>query len=603
MTSILPVSRRAFVAGGAGLAALAAFRPAWAQSLATDSKGFASLSGPDIDLRIGRQPFTIDGRQASAVTINGTVPGPLIRLREGDTARLTVTNMLDEDTSIHWHGLILPFQMDGVPGVSFPGIAPGTSFTYEFPVRQAGTYWYHSHSGLQEPLGHYAPMIIEPRAADPVASDREHVLVLSDWTFIEPHQLLNRLKQGGGFYNHAKPTLTDPLPLDHASRAMFDRMRMDPTDIADVGAPELTYLVNGHSPAENWTGLFAPGERVRLRVINAASLTLFNFRIPGLPLTVVAADGLPVRPVEVDELQIGNGETYDLIVTPREAAYSIVAEGIDRSGMAVATLATAPGLRAPVPPLRPRPVLTMRDMGMDHGTHGAPAQAATASDPHAGMDHAAHGAMMQMALSADPHAGHGGSPPPAPSPAPLPMQDRSTVDFPTGPGVDMIASMPVDRTGDPGLGLDDQPHRVLTYRQLAALEPNRDRRAPQREIVIHLTGNMERYMWSIDGETLSPNTEPYRFTLNERVRLRLVNDTMMTHPMHLHGHWFEVVNGQEDGHLPLKHTVRVLPGSYVDLNLTADAPGDWAFHCHLLVHMHMGMMRVVKIRPMTGEGQ
>lgn len=602
MTSYTPLSRRAFMAGSTGLLALASFRPAWAQSASPGSKGSASLTGSNINLTIDRRAFEIDGQTGSAVTINGSVPGPLIRLREGDNARLTVTNLLDEDSSIHWHGLILPFQMDGVPGVSFPGIAPGASFTYEFPVRQAGTYWYHSHSGLQEPVGHYAPMIIDPQGTDPIASDREHVIVLSDWTFANIEQVVNRLKQGGGFFNHAKPTLTDPLPLDRASRRMFDRMRMDPTDIADVGAPELIYLVNGHSPAENWTGLFAPGERVRLRVINAASLTVFNFRIPGLPLTVVAADGLPVRPVEVDELQIGNGETYDLIVTPRDPAYSVVAEGIDRSGMAVATLATSPGLRAPVPLLRERPVLTMRDMGMDHSSHGAPAGPTAASDPPAGMDRGSHGAAMPMAPSSDPHAahsGHGGSPPPAPPP----MQDRSTVGFPTGPGVDMIASMPVDRTGDPGLGLEGQPHRVLTYRQLAALQTNPDRRVPEREIVIHLTGNMERYMWSMDGETLSENTEPYRFTLNERVRLRLVNDTMMTHPMHLHGHFFEVVNGQEDGHLPLKHTVRVLPGSYVDLNLTADAPGDWAFHCHLLVHMHMGMMRVVKIRPLTGEGQ
>lgn len=601
MTSFTPLSRRAFMAGSTGLLALTSFRPAWAQSASPGSKGSASLAGPNINLTIERRAFEIEGRSGSAVTINGSVPGPLLRLREGDNARLTVTNLLDEDTSIHWHGLILPFHMDGVPGVSFPGISPGASFTYEFPVRQSGTYWYHSHSGLQEPVGHYAPMIIDPQGPDPIASDREHVIVLSDWTFADIEHVVNRLKQGGGFYNHAKPTLTDPLPIDAASRAMFNRMRMDPTDIADVGAPELIYLVNGHSPAENWTGLFAPGERVRLRVINAASMTIFNFRIPGLPLTVVAADGLPVRPVEVDELQIGNGETYDLIVTPRDPAYSMVAEGIDRSGMAVATLATAPGLRAPVPPLRQRPVLTMRDMGMDHSSHGAPAGPAAASDLHAGMDHGSHGGAMPIVPAADLHAGHtghGGSPPPAPPP----MQDRSTVDFPTGPGVDMIAGMPVDRTGDPGLGLDDQPHRVLTYRQLSALEPNRDQRVPEREIVIHLTGNMERYMWSMDGETLSPRTEPYRFTLNERVRLRLVNDTMMTHPMHLHGHWFEVVNGQ-DGHLPLKHTVRVLPGSYVDLNLTADAPGDWAFHCHLLIHMHMGMMRVVKIRPLTGEGQ
>jgi CopA family copper-resistance protein len=453
--------------------------------------------------------------------------------------------------------------MDGVPGISFPGIRAGTSFTYEFPIKQSGTYWYHSHSGLQEQLGHYGPIIIDPAGPDAVQYDREHVIVLSDWTFMHPHRLFTRMKQEGGFFNRNKRTLAnngqDKLSAEDAR--MFAEMRMDPTDISDVTAAAYTYLINGHSPAENWTGLFRAGERVRLRLINAAAQTIFNVRIPGLKLLVVATDGIDVRPVEVDELQIGNAETYDLIVVPEDRAYTFVAEGIDRSGMGVATLAPNAGMRAAVPALRKRPTLTMADMGM-------------------GMDHSAHGGGA-MTMDHD-------------------MRDKSKVGFKVGPGVDMIAPMPVNRNDHPGIGLDDVGHKVLTSYDLVSLKPNTDTRVPTRRIDIHLTGNMERFMWSMDGEKLSENPEPYRFARNERVRLRLINDTMMTHPMHLHGHFFEVVNGNP-GHQPLKHTIRVLPGSFVDLDLTADAPGDWAFHCHLLYHMHAGMMRVVSVRPMDGE--
>jgi FtsP/CotA-like multicopper oxidase with cupredoxin domain len=504
----------------------------------------------------------VDGRTGHAITVNGTIPGPLIRLREGDVVRLRVDNRLEEDTSIHWHGLIVPMEMDGVPGISFPGIRARSTFTYEFPLRQSGTYWYHSHSGLQEQVGHYGPLIIDPAGADPVAYDREHVIVLSDWSFLHPHAVFTRLKQEGGFFNRRKRTLADRFsgkadPMTREERDMFARMRMDPTDIADVTEAAYRFLINGHSGDENWTGLFQPGERVRLRIVNAAAQTIFNLRIPGLKMTVVATDGLNVRPVAVDELQIGNAETYDVIVEPADRAYSFVAETIDRSGMVRATLAPRAGMAAPVPPLRERPTLGMRDMGMSHGGHG-------------GMDHGA-----------------------------MDMRDESKVPFKVGVGVDMIAPMPADRTGDPGVGLDDVGHRVLNYRDLVSLTPNKDVRTPTRRLEIHLTGNMERFMWSLDGEKLSENPEPYRFALGERVRMRLINDTMMTHPMHLHGHFFEIVNGHGD-HQPLKHTVRVLPGGYVDLDLTADAPGDWAFHCHLLYHMHAGMMRVVTVRPFAG---
>ncbi len=567
MNHDLIIARRAFLGGGAALATAAALRPAWASSVSQGvaAKGSTTLGGEEIRLTVDKLAFPVDGRIGHAVAINGTVPAPLIRLKEGQNVRLIVENRLDEDSSIHWHGLIVPFQMDGVPGISFPGIRAGTSFTYEFPIKQYGTYWYHSHSGLQEQLGHYGPIIIDPAGPDPVQYDREHVIVLSDWTFMHPHGLFTRLKQEGGFFNRNRRTLADkmggkPDPLSPEDARMFAEMRMDPTDISDVTAATYTYLVNGHSPTENWTGLFRPGERVRLRLINAAAQTIFNVRIPGLRLIVVATDGIDVRPVEIDELQIGNAETYDVIVVPDNRAYTFVAEGIDRSGMGVATLAPSAGMRAAIPPLRERPTLTMADMGM--------------------MDHSAHGGS-GMTMDHD-------------------MRDKSKVDFKVGPGVDMIAPMPMNRNDHPGVGLDNVGHKVLTPNDLVSLKPNADTRVPTRRIDIHLTGNMERFMWSMDGEKLSENPEPYRFARNERVRLRLINDTMMTHPMHLHGHFFEIVNGNP-GHQPLKHTVRVLPGSFIDLDLTADAPGDWAFHCHLLYHMHAGMMRVVSVRPLEGD--
>jgi CopA family copper-resistance protein len=610
MLDKVAIDRRTLLRGGAlgGLGlALPSLFPAWAQSGShgtagqgtaaghgSAAKGFTSLSGDEIRLRVARTMLGVDGRAGHAIAINGTVPAPLIRLREGQNVRLVVENMLDEDTSIHWHGLIVPFQMDGVPGISFPGIRARSTFTYEFPLRQSGTYWYHSHSGLQEQVGHYGPMIIDPAGADPVAYDREHVIVLSDWSFLHPHQIFSRLKQEGGFFNRQRETLLGQRSeqLSREDRQMFARMRMDPSDISDVTEAAYTLLINGHSSGENWTGLFRPGERVRLRIINAAAQTTFNFRIPGLPMTFVATDGVNMRPVEVEEVQIGNAETFDFIVEPRDQAYTIVAESIDRSAMARATLAPRLGMVAAVPPLRERPTLNMADMGMggmDHGgmNHGAAPSAAPATD-HAAMGHTAAGADQ----GAQPMAGMDHSN--------MNMRDESKVDFPVGVGVDMIAPNPVDRSGHPGIGLENVGHRVLTYRDMVSLVPNRDTRTPTRRINIHLTGNMERFMWSMDGERLSENPEPYRFARNERVRLRLINDTMMTHPMHLHGHFFEIVNGH-GANQPFKHTVKVFPGGFVDLDLTADAPGDWAFHCHLLYHMHAGMMRVVTVRPLDGD--
>jgi len=582
------IGRRQLLRGaaltGSGIA-FSAWLPAWAQ---TNSQGTApslqALSGDDIELRIANQMMTIDGHETHAVGINGTVPAPLLRLREGRTVRIHVWNDLDEESSIHWHGLILPFQMDGVPGVSFPGIKAKSAFTYEFPLVQSGTYWYHSHSGFQEQLGHYGPIIIDPAGADPVAYDREHVLVLSDHSRMHPHGMFAKLKQQAGYFNRQPQTLAGLLkgedqPLK--DRLAWGRMRMDPTDISDVTGAAYTYLVNGHGPNDNWTALFRPGERVRLRFIAASSMTIFNVRIPGLRLRVVQADGQNVRPVEVDEFQITPGETYDVIVTPREErAFTIVAEAVDRSGLARATLAPRPGMAAEVPPLRKRPIATMRDMGMDMSAmdHGS----AVNPDAMPGMD---HGPMMGME-----HGNNSAS-----------MKMRDPANAPAvalGPGVQTISPMPANRTSEPGTGLADVGHKVLVYRDLVALEANPDVRGAAREIEVHLTGNMERYMWSFDGKTLSEAREPIPIGAGERVRFTLINDTMMNHPIHLHGHLFELATGHGD-HSPRKHTVNVAPGGKVSWDVTG-IPGEWAFHCHMFFHMHAGMMRVVQVRPIPG---
>jgi CopA family copper-resistance protein len=595
----MQIDRRRFVSGALGggvAAALAPWFPAWAQSV---SPGIAStlptVSGNDITLRIARQTMRIDGKVSRAIGINGTVPAPLVRLKEGQTARLTVVNDLEEDSSIHWHGLILPFHMDGVPGVSFPGIRPKSTFVYEFPVVQSGTYWYHSHSGLQEQLGHYGPIVIDPAGADPIGYDREHVIVLSDHSRLSPEEIFRKLKVNPGHFNMQRQTLTGLLagrdqPLK--DRIEWGKMRMDPADIADVSGSTYSFLVNGHGPRDNWTGLFRPGERVRLRIINASAMSIFNVRIPGLRMTVVQADGLNIVPVETDEFQIAVAETYDVIVTPVEdRAYTLVAEANDRSGMGRATLAPRAGMVAEVPPLRERPLATMKDMGM--GAMAAGDASCTAE--HAAMGHCTPPPADDAAAD---HAamGHGAG-----------GMDHSMRDFSVAPqvrrdpSVQSISPMPVDRMGEPGQGLEDVPHKVLTYHDLVALEPNPDVRAASRSLDIHLTGNMERFMWSFDGVKMSDHHEPIPFTLGERVRINLINDSMMSHPIHLHGHFFELVTGKGD-RSPRKHTVLVQPGGTASFDFTADALGDWAFHCHLLYHMHAGMMRVVSVRP-KGDGE
>lgn len=568
------LTRRTWLTGAGALAAHGLL-PGWAAN-ARPLAGAApdALTGTVFNLTVGRTPIRVDGRADEAITINGGLPAPLLRWREGDEVTLNVTNNLEESTSIHWHGILLPFSMDGVPGVSFPGIAPGETFTYRFRLRQSGTYWYHSHSGLQEQLGHYGPLIVDPADADPVAYDREHVLVLGDWTFLDPGVLFDRLKKQPESLNFSSRTVfdlaadiaEDGLGAALADRAMWGRMRMTPTDIADVGGRTYTYLVNGHGPHDNWTGLFRPGERVRLRIINAAAMTLFNVRIPGLPMTVVQADGQNVRPVETDELQIGVAETYDVVVTPREeTAYTVMAESIDRLGYARATLAPRPGMRAEIPPLREPPLLTMADMGMDHRSMNGAAMA------HAGMGHGGmdHGSMQNAGPVAHDHPG--------------------------GPGVANLAQSPKNRMNEPGVGLENVPHRALTYAQLRSLARNPDVRPPEREMQIHLTSNMERYMWSFDGVRFSEVHSPIIFHRDERLRVTLVNDTMMPHPIHLHGFFFELVNGG-GRHKPRKHTVVVKPGEQLSFDVTVDEPGDWAFHCHLIYHMHAGMFQVVSVR-------
>ncbi|AIT79186.1 copper resistance system multicopper oxidase [Novosphingobium pentaromativorans] len=578
MTSI---DRRKFLtAGTASLGALGfvGAMPAWARGTLDGTlarRGSDVLSGDYQTMTVADAMFTTGTRRGPGVTVNGTIPGPLLRLKEGQNLVVDLVNDSSMGTSIHWHGLLVPFLMDGVPGVTMAAVEPGERFRYEFPIRQAGTYWWHAHT-LQEPMGHYGPIIIDPAGEEAHSYDRDYVVMLSDWSPMHPHTIMKKLKVADAPFNFQKTTATDNYPLSGAERRMWARMRMMPTDISDVSAPLFTYLLNGHGPEDGLEFAFRPGERVRLRFINGAAMSFFNVRIPGLAMTVIAADGQDVRPVEVDEFQIGNAETYDVIVEPGAGdAFTIVAEAMDRSGMGLAMLTSRPGLRAQVPPLRDPPLLTMADMGMSQGGAGS----------MTGMDHgeaSAGGAMDMGSMS---------------------MRDTSLLppNVKVGPGIDMVAMNPVDRMGDPGTGLKDVGHRVLTYKQLVAARMNPDMRQPTRLKEIHLTGNMERYMWSFDGKKFSAVTDdPIRFAFNERVRVKLVNDTMMAHPIHLHGHFFELVNGAPGMHQPRKHTVIVQPGGSAQFDLTANEPGDWAFHCHLIYHMHTGMFQVVTVRPLDG---
>jgi CopA family copper-resistance protein len=572
------VTRRGFIAGVGSSVALGMLAPqARTASVPAAVASTPDLSSAELDLTVGDAAVNFTGRDRIATVVNGSLPAPLLRLREGDTVTIRVRNLLAQTTSIHWHGIVLPATMDGVPGMSFHGIAPGDTYTYRFALQQSGTYWYHAHSGFQEQSGLYGPLVIEPRTPDPFAYDREHTVLFSDWTDRDPAALYRLLKRHSDYFNYQKPTVGDfvrdvrgnGLAATRAERSEWARMRMQPSDLADVGGTTYTYLTNGHTSADNWTALFRPGERVRLRLINGSSMSTFDVRIPGLELTVVAADGQNVHPVTVDELRMAAAETYDVLVTPTGAdAFTIFAQSLDRTGYARATLATRPGLAAPVPELDRLVLLGMADMG--HGGHAAAVDHSAHADPSSAAAPAAHAE----------HSAH------AAQPLTHPASERHN------PGIDMQTRTPTPRLADPGVGLRDNGRRVLAYADLRSLFPDPDGRDPTRTIELHLTGHMERYVWSFDGVPFH-DAAPIELRYGERVRFTLVNDTMMAHPIHLHGMWSDLED-ESGAFLVRKHTVNVPPGTRRSYRVTADALGRWAYHCHLLYHM-AGMFREVRV--------
>jgi len=601
---------------------------------AMKQQGSTTLRGTDFDLTIGEQAVNFTGATRIATTVNGSLPAPILRWREGDTVTLRVTNRLPATSSIHWHGLILPSAMDGVPGIAtgFNGIKPGETFTYRFPVRQSGTYWYHSHSGFQEQTGLYGPIIIDPRDPEPFSYDRDYTVMLSDWTDEDPVDVYAKLKKLSHYYNFNERSHADLMAdLQEKGvsgtwndRKMWNQMRMSQRDLSDVTGYTYTFLMNGQTPADGWMGLFNKGEKVRLRFINAAAMTFFDVRIPGLKMTVVAADGQNIEPVSVDEFRIGVAETYDVIVEPKDdRAYTLFAQSMDRSGYARGTLTPDSSLSAPIPEMDSVPNLTHTDMGMnmigheghsmsgmDHGQHQMPDGQAMAGMEHSerqmpsgqtmpGMEHSQHQMPNGQTMSGMEHKEHGMG-----SGKPMVMKPLKSnpSDFtagpvhhaPTeyGPHVDMRADNPQYRLDDPGVGLRNNGRRVLTYADLRNLYPTHDQREPDREIELHLTGNMGRYMWSING-VKHADAEPLRWKLGERLRITFVNDTMMNHPMHLHGMWSDLETG-DNNYIPRKHTVVVQPGSRISYRVTVDAEGSWAYHCHLFYHM-LGMFRTVTV--------
>jgi CopA family copper-resistance protein len=651
-------SRRGFVkeivwGGAAALAALRA-RPVFAEGAVADAAPRTPeiLSGKNFELTIDEIPVNYTGRRRMATAVNGSVPGPTLRWREGDAISIAVTNRMKISSSIHWHGVRLPAGMDGVPGLSYPGIAPGETFTYRFPVLQSGTYWYHSHTRFQEQTGLYGAIIIDRDSKDPVEFDREYVVLLSDWTDANPETVFSNLKEDSEFYNYHRRTVGTffsdvkkrGLGKTISDRLMWARMNMSPTDFADVTGATYTYLMNGNSPRANWTALFQPGERIRLRFINGSSMTFFDVRIPGLPLTVVQADGNDVEPVTVDEFRMGVAEVYDVTVQPKDAAaYTIFAQSMDRSGYARGTLAPHPGMAADVPPMDPPPLRTMIDMGMgkmagmnmagiDGMTHDdmagmsmgtAPQSPEKAADNESnampgmnmGGDHNSPASneksggkkmesMPEMKMGNPdgtipfPQPGPGVMAVMSPSEAKAQMREtKLAISKPPrlhiGPQIDMLPQNVTERLNNPGDGLRHNGRRVLTYADLRARYEGADGRPPTREIELHLTGNMQRYVWSFNGRPFS-GSEPVRLKLGERVRIVLINDTMMEHPIHLHGLWSELENGH-GARNPYKHTVIVKPSERVSYLVSADTPGQWAFHCHLLYHMQAGMFRTVVV--------
>ena len=593
------------IVGGLGLRTFDAFS-------AVSLMQSRTLTGTDFDLFIGETPLNITGKTRYAKTINAGLPGPLLRWKEGDTVTLRVKNRLSEPTSIHWHGILLPANMDGVPGLSFHGIEPDDTYVYSFKIKQNGTYWYHSHSGLQEQEGVYGPIIIDAAEPEPFVWDSEHIVMLTDWSDEKASDILAKLKKQSDYYNFAKPTVSDffrdarekGLGSTLSDRKMWAEMKMNPTDLADVSGATYTYLMNGQGPGKNWTGLFRKGEKVRLRFINGSAMTYFDVRIPGLKMTVVAADGQYVTPVAVDEFRIAVAETYDVIVEPAEDAYTIFAQSMDRSGYARGTLAVHEGLYAPVPAPDPRPWLTMDDMGiggMDHGSMGDMNHSQMQSmnnDTMTGMDGNAMQAMdgsgvsgaaesmPEMDHSAMAGMDHG-------SMSGMGDMQKHPASETDNPLVDMQAMMPAPKLSDPGIGLRNNGRKVLTYADLKSTFDDPDGREPSRTIELHLTGHMEKFAWSFNGIKFS-DSEPVTLRYGERVRVVLVNDTMMTHPIHLHGMWSDLED--EDGNfLVRKHTIDMPPGTRRSYRVTADALGRWAYHCHLLFHMETGMFREVRV--------
>lgn len=628
------ISRRQFVQGVSAGTAVSLLelrgRPLLAENLAHPP---AELSGKVFNLAIEKLPVNFTGRRVMATGINGSVPGPTLRWREGDTVTIRVTNRMRESASIHWHGVRVPADMDGVPGLSFPGIASGETFVYQFPVLQNGTYWYHSHSRFQEQTGLLGALIIDPNDEDPIQSDRDYVVLLTDWTDANPETIFTNLKQDSEYYNFHQRTAgtffsdigSKGLRATIHDRLMWGRMNMTPTDISDVSG--YTYLLNGNTPRANWTGLFRAGERIRLRFINGSSDSFFDVRIPGLRMSVVAADGNAVEPVTVDEFRIGVAEIYDVIVQPtRENAYTIFAQSEDRTGYARGTLAPRAGMAGAIPPMDPCPMRTMVDMGMGgmagmsgmagmnmagiDGMTAADMQGMATGSMHTEASHAAESpadlhpempAMPNMAIAPRPGTTPFPQPwksterlmPPPGAKEPRHLMPSNPIHLHLGPEVDMVSEHITERLDEPGDGLNDNGRRVLTYADLRARYRGVDGRPPVMEIELHLTGNMERFIWGFNGKKFS-EAKPIELKLGDRVRFVLINDTMMEHPIHLHGLWSELENGHGEFN-PYKHTLIVKPSERVSYLVSADTPGRWAYHCHLLYHMQAGMFRTVVV--------
>jgi CopA family copper-resistance protein len=593
------------------------------------------LKGKVFNLTIDEQRVNFTGRSRIATAINGTVPAPILRWKEGETVTLNVTNNMDVTSSIHWHGLILPNEMDGVPGLTFDGIKPGETFTYKFPLIQSGTYWYHSHSGFQEQTGMHGVIVIEPKDAYPYKFDREYVVSLSDWSDEDPNRIYGKLKKLSHYYNFNERTTGDLLKQikkvgikrTYEDRQMWNEMRMSQRDLSDVTGHTYTYLMNGETPREGWRGLFKEGEKVLLRFANTSAMSFFDVRIPGLKMTVVASDGQYIKPVTIDEFRIGVAETYDVIVEPSvDNAYTIFAQSLGRSGYARGTLAPDERLMARVPSVDEVPNLTHIDMGMDMGSmSGMDHDMSAMGDSTTGMDcsdpmHASMDACKSKAKT-DMKSMSGGMDCSDPMHASMDacknktkpsmaamdhskmamggvknsMMDVTRVPHAAteyGPHIDMRAEAPLLRLNDPGIGLRNNGRKVLTYGDIKNLHPTEDKRPPSREIVLHLTGNMARYMWSFNGVKYA-DAKPVELKFGERVRIVLINDTMMSHPIHMHGMWSELETGDND-YLPKKHTIVVQPGAKISYLVTADARGRWAYHCHLLYHMG-GMFREIKV--------